>query len=68
MEKLLWQVLSTDPRACLEPLWADISTSVLATQKVARGSKVAAGAVQIVNLSVDRDISALSLFGLGAAR
>lgn len=65
MEKLLWQVLSTDPRACPKPCWADISTSVVATQELARGSKVAAGAVQIVNLSVERDISALSLFGLG---
>lgn len=65
MEKLLWQVLSTDPQACPKPCRADISTSVVATQKLARGSKVAAGAVQIANLSVERDISALSLFGLG---
>lgn len=65
MEKLLWQVLSTDPQACPKSCRADISTSVVATQKLARGSKVAAGAVQIANLSVERDISALSLFGLG---
>lgn len=65
MEKLLWQVLSTDPQACPKPCRADISTSVVATQKLARGSKVAAGAVQIANLSVERYISALSLFGLG---
>lgn len=63
MEKLLWQVLSIDPQACPKPCWADISTSVVATQELARGSKVAAGAVQIVNLSVERDISALSLSG-----
>lgn len=65
MEKLPWQVLSTDPQGCLKPCWADISISVVATQELARGSKVAAGGVQIVNLSMERDISALSLFALG---
>lgn len=65
MEKLLCQVLSAAPQACLKPCWADISNSVVATRRLASGSKVAAEAVQIVDLSVKRDISPLSLFGLG---
>lgn len=61
MEKLLCQVPSAAPQACLKPCWADTSSSVVATQRLTSGAKVAAGAVQIVGLSMERDISPLSL-------
>lgn len=50
---------------CLKRCSADISTSAVTTLQLAGGSKVAAGAMQIVGLSVERGISPLNPFGLG---
>ena len=64
MEKLLCREPSAAPQVCLKPCWADISNNLVATRRLASGAKVAAGAVQIVDLSVERDTSSvLSVWG-----